>query len=105
MWGYDYDTSITGDCSFYICDENESVIYPVQFLTKGFHYTFVFDTFVFMQVFNEINARKLGEFEYNVFEGFFNNMLFLFILIFTVGMQFLFVAVGGKAMRCAPLTW
>jgi len=50
------------------------------------HYTQVFNTFVFMQIFNEINARKLGAHEYNVFEGFFNNWLFLGILIFTSGM-------------------
>lgn len=28
---------------------------------KGFHYTFIFNTFIFMQVFNEINCRKIGE--------------------------------------------
>jgi len=30
-------------------------------------YTMLFHAFVFMQVFNEINSRKLGEKEYNVF--------------------------------------
>ena len=51
----------------------------------------IFNTFVFMQVFNEINARKLGEKEYNVFKGFFNNWLFLSILIFTIVIQIVMV--------------
>lgn len=39
----------------------------------------VFQAFVFMQLFNQINARKLGDKELNVFTGFFNNGLFLFV--------------------------
>ena len=31
-----------------------------------------------MQLFNQINARKLGDKEYNVFAGFFSNKMFLF---------------------------
>jgi magnesium-transporting ATPase (P-type) len=54
---------------------------------KCYHYTMIFNTFVFMQVFNQINARKLGVYEYNVFRGFFNNWLFLFIMIVTIGVQ------------------
>lgn len=38
--------------------------------------TIVFNTFVFMQVFNEINCRKLKSEELNVFKGFFNNLIF-----------------------------
>jgi P-type Ca2+ transporter type 2B len=48
-----------------------------------------------MQIFNEINARKLGEKEYNVFHGFFNNLLFLFIVLSTIGIQMLMVEYGG----------
>ena len=47
-------------------------------------YTIVFQMFVFCQVFNQINARKLGEREFNVFENFFNNAMFIFILVLTV---------------------
>jgi len=31
------------------------------------HFTMIFNTFVFMQVFNEINSRKLAAYDYNVF--------------------------------------
>jgi len=51
---------------------------------KGVHLTMFFNIFVFLQVFNEINARKLKSSEFNVFKGFFNNPLFLFVLVFTV---------------------
>lgn len=68
------------------------------------HYTILFHTFVFMQVFNEINSRKLGEKEYNVFHGFFNNLLFLFIMIFTIVVQCLMVQYGGQSLRTVPLS-
>jgi Ca2+ transporting ATPase len=54
---------------------------------KTLHYTLIFQTFVMMQVFNEINSRKLGVHDYNVFKGFFNNWLFLIIIIFTIVVQ------------------
>lgn len=71
---------------------------------KALHYTMVFHTFVFMQVFNEINSRKLGEREFNVFEGFFNNWLFQFIIALTIVVQILLVQYGGIPVRSVPLT-
>jgi hypothetical protein len=58
-----------------------------------------------MQIFNEINSRKLGEFEYNVFAGFFNNILFIVIIIATIIVQVCMVQYGGQPVRCYPLTW
>jgi len=57
-----------------------------------------------MQLFNEINARKLGEKEFNVFAGFFNNFLFLGILIATMIIQYLLVQYGGPSVRTTPLS-
>jgi len=34
-----------------------------------------------MQIFNIINARKLHADEYNVFENFFNNFMFIAVMI------------------------
>ena len=48
------------------------------------HYTIFFNIFVYLQVFNEINSRKLKQEEKDVFEGFFNNPLFLYVLIGTI---------------------
>eukprot|EP01132_Coremiostelium_polycephalum_P002350 gene2350-2898_t len=66
------------------------------------HYTIIFNTFVFMQLFNEINSRVLGN-ELNPFKYFFNNPLFLGVLVFTVGIQIVFVTFGGEATSTAPL--
>lgn len=49
-------------------------------------YSFLFNTFIFMQVFNEINARKIAN-EFNVFEGFFDSPIFASVLIFTLVIQ------------------
>uniref|UniRef100_A0A9J8DEG1 Calcium-transporting ATPase n=1 Tax=Cyprinus carpio carpio TaxID=630221 RepID=A0A9J8DEG1_CYPCA len=50
------------------------------------HYTIVFNTFVMMQLFNEINARKIHG-ERNVFDGIFNNMIFCSIVFGTFVIQ------------------
>merc|ERR1719171_1818329 len=62
------------------------------------HYTFIFNVFVFMQLFNEINCRKLFG-EINVFEGFFANPLFLVIWFGTVIVQVVGVQFGGRWIR------
>lgn len=70
---------------------------------KCLHFTYVFQVFVFMQVFNQINARKLLEGEKNVFEGIFRNMLFIYITFFTFGVQMAMVEFGGKVVESYPL--
>jgi len=44
------------------------------------HLAIMFHTFIMMQVFNLVNCRKLGIKEYNIFERFTNNWLFVGIL-------------------------
>lgn len=46
------------------------------------HFTIIFNTFVMMTLFNEINARKIHG-QRNVFEGIFTNPIFYSIWIFT----------------------
>ncbi|XP_053544040.1 plasma membrane calcium-transporting ATPase 1a isoform X3 [Ictalurus punctatus] len=67
------------------------------------HYTVVFNTFVLMQLFNEINARKIHG-ERNVFDGIFNNLIFCFIVFGTFIIQFVIVQFGGKPFSCVALT-
>jgi len=62
---------------------------------KTYLYTMIFQIFVFMQLFNQINARKLGAREFNVFAGFFNNGLFVFIAGLTFVVQIAMVNYGG----------
>ncbi|KTF81390.1 hypothetical protein cypCar_00024257 [Cyprinus carpio] len=61
------------------------------------HYTIIFNTFVLMQLFNEINARKIHG-ERNVFDGIFSNPIFCSIVLGTFAIQF-----GGKPFSCSPL--
>jgi hypothetical protein len=58
---------------------------------SGKHYSIFFNTFVLLQIFNEVNARKLKSNELNVFKNFFNNPLFLVILVLTLAIQMLCV--------------
>jgi len=64
------------------------------------HYTLIFNSFVWMQLFNEVNCRKLKG-ECNVFEGIFNNPIFCTILVITSVLQVFIVQYGGKAMHVA----
>ncbi|XP_001362733.1 plasma membrane calcium-transporting ATPase 1 isoform X2 [Monodelphis domestica] len=67
------------------------------------HYTIVFNTFVLMQLFNEINARKIHG-ERNVFEGIFNNAIFCTIVLGTFVVQIIIVQFGGKPFSCSELS-
>ncbi|XP_059673170.1 plasma membrane calcium-transporting ATPase 1 isoform X15 [Gavia stellata] len=67
------------------------------------HYTIVFNTFVMMQLFNEINARKIHG-ERNVFEGIFNNAIFCSIVLGTFVVQIIIVQFGGKPFSCSELS-
>ncbi|KAM6321444.1 plasma membrane calcium-transporting ATPase 1 isoform 9-T9 [Aegotheles albertisi] len=67
------------------------------------HYTIVFNTFVMMQLFNEINARKIHG-ERNVFEGIFNNAIFCSIVLGTFIVQIIIVQFGGKPFSCSELS-
>ncbi|XP_042195745.1 plasma membrane calcium-transporting ATPase 2 isoform X4 [Callorhinchus milii] len=66
------------------------------------HYTIIFNTFVLMQLFNEINARKIHG-EKNVFEGIFRNPIFCSIVFGTFAIQIVIVQYGGKPFSCTPL--
>ncbi|XP_032378790.1 plasma membrane calcium-transporting ATPase 1 [Etheostoma spectabile] len=67
------------------------------------HYTMVFNTFVLMQIFNELNARKIHG-ERNVFEGVFNNPIFCSIVLGTFIIQIVIVQFGGKPFSCVQLS-
>lgn len=63
------------------------------------HFTFLFNTFLWMTIFNFINARKLKD-EINVFKGITKNMLFIVIVITIIVLQILIVSFGGSIMNC-----
>ena len=51
-------------------------------------YTIVFNVFLMMQLFNMINARKLGERQFNIFADLFNNWMFIAIYVIMWIVQF-----------------
>lgn len=60
-----------------------------------------------MQLFNQINARKLGKKddpEFNVFKGIMDNYWFLGISGITFALQLAIVFFGGRPLRTVPLT-
>ncbi|XP_071351412.1 plasma membrane calcium-transporting ATPase 2-like isoform X3 [Trachinotus anak] len=67
------------------------------------HYTIVFNVFVMMQLFNEINARKIHG-ERNVFEGIYRNPIFCSVVLGTFALQIIIVQFGGKPFSCTALT-
>ncbi|XP_055454035.1 plasma membrane calcium-transporting ATPase 4 isoform X1 [Psammomys obesus] len=67
------------------------------------HYTIVFNTFVLMQLFNEINSRKIHS-EKNVFAGIHHNIIFCTVVLGTFFCQILIVELGGKPFSCTSLS-
>ncbi|KAJ6501168.1 Ca-transporting ATPase, partial [Mycena vitilis] len=58
--------------------------------------TLVFNAFVFAQIFNSINCRRLDR-RLNIFEGISKNWYFIAITLIEIGGQFLIVFIGGAA--------
>ena len=71
---------------------------------NGYHFTIFFNIFVYMQVFNSINARKLQKNEYNVFTGILGNWLYLLIQGIIIVGQIILVTFGGRAVRTHALS-
>ncbi|RGB37817.1 hypothetical protein C1646_621667 [Rhizophagus diaphanus] len=65
--------------------------------------TFIFNTFIFLQIFNEINCRKLDN-KKNIFEGVLANKFLMIIFVIMVVGQFLIVQFGGAAFQVEPLS-
>ncbi|KAB8233552.1 uncharacterized protein BDW43DRAFT_275482 [Aspergillus alliaceus] len=64
--------------------------------------TIIFNTFVWMQIFNELNNRRLDN-KFNIFEGVHRNYWFMGINLLMVGGQILIIFVGGAAFSVTPL--
>lgn len=65
--------------------------------------TMVFNTFVWMQIFNEFNNRRLDN-KNNIFEGIHRNYYFIGINVVMFAGQIAIIFVGGKAFGIVPLT-
>ncbi|CAL9088040.1 probable calcium-transporting ATPase 8, plasma membrane-type isoform X2 [Musa acuminata AAA Group] len=65
--------------------------------------TFIFNTFVFCQVFNEINSREMEKI--NVLHGILSNWIFVAILTSTIIFQVIIVELLGPFASTKPLSW
>ena len=74
----------------------------LKYLGPGEKQTLIFNTFVWMQIFNQYNSRRLDN-KFNIFEGMFSNYFFLGIQVIIVGGQLLIIFVGGAAFSINPL--
>ena len=63
------------------------------------HFTFIFTTFVLMQIFNMITARKIHD-EWNIFEGVHKNIIFMAIWVLIVGGQVIITQFGQRVFVC-----
>jgi Ca2+-transporting ATPase len=63
--------------------------------------TVIFNSFVWMQIFNIFNNRRLDN-KLNVLEGILRNWFFIGIVVMIIGLQVLIVFVGGRAFQIKP---
>ncbi|RKP10508.1 PMCA-type calcium-translocating P-type ATPase [Thamnocephalis sphaerospora] len=66
--------------------------------------TVVFNAFVFLQIFNEFNCRRIDD-SLNFMRGICSNYAFLTVQVFVVVGQFLIVTFGGIAFKTVSLSW
>lgn len=64
--------------------------------------TIVFNAFVWMQIFNEFNNRRLDN-KFNIFEGIHRNYFFIGINAIMIGGQVMIIFVGGRAFSIKRL--
>ncbi|TLS30199.1 hypothetical protein PpBr36_03259 [Pyricularia pennisetigena] len=64
--------------------------------------TLVFNTFVWLQIFNEVNNRRLDN-KLNILEGVLKNYWFLGVNLIMIGGQVLIIFVGREAFKIVPL--
>lgn len=68
------------------------------------HFTIIFNTFVFLQVFNEFNAREIGD-TFDPVGSLSQSPMFLWVIAFTIIAQWLIVEYGGDFTQTYPLSW
>jgi magnesium-transporting ATPase (P-type) len=80
---------------------------PVMFNCEdgsSHHFTILFNAFVFCQVFNEFNAREIGD-VFDPLRSLDKSRMFLMVIAFTVIAQWCIVEYGGDFTQTYPLTF
>lgn len=66
------------------------------------HFTIIFNAFVYCQIFNEFNAREIGD-DFHPFRNLGKNPMFIGVILFTVTAQWVIVQYGGDFTQTTPL--
>lgn len=67
------------------------------------HFTIIFNAFVFCQIFNEFNAREIGD-RFDPLRSMSKSPMFLLVIAFTFVAQYLIVEYGGDFTQTTPLS-
>lgn len=100
MFGITYDLI---NAPYYLTSDSTQLSMLTTHRTT--HYTFLFNTFMMMNIFNQFNCRKLGLKEYNIFSRFFNNLPFIIIVAGEFVATWAMVTFGGVIFRTTPLSF
>ncbi|KAL3668044.1 hypothetical protein V7S43_006914 [Phytophthora oleae] len=104
------DTCWSLSCDDYTKNSSSVLDYPVACLDDSCsaydyrHYTIIFNTFVFCQLFNEFNARKTNN-DWRVFNGLVANPLFIMIIFITLIVQVLLAELGGDFIKTSGISF
>lgn len=63
--------------------------------------TIIFNVFVWMQIFNELNCRRLDN-KFNIFVGIHRNWFFIVINLIMIGLQIAIIFVGNRVFDIDP---
>lgn len=83
--------------------KGEDYLYYDYSLYKRQSMTKIFNCFIFLQIFNFINCRKVGANDFNVFESFFHNGWFLGIFFGTFTFQIIFCCYFPGISKTEPM--
>lgn len=70
--------------------------HPQELINKLEIDTLIFNVFVWCQLFNQVNSRRLDR-HWNIFHNFHKNLWFMCIMLIEIGCQVLIIYVGGAA--------
>ncbi|EFC45475.1 P-type II calcium ATPase [Naegleria gruberi] len=89
----------------YLCYDGKCLATAVgDYSASEVNNTIVFNAFVFCQLFNELNSRKINN-EWNIFESIHKSWMFIVIFFFTGIMQAIIVQFCGRFTNTVPLNW
>lgn len=95
IWDLDYKRTMPADAPKEDWTANEEA--------KSHHLTLVFNTFVFLQLFNEFNCRVIQPTRLNIFANIFSNFYFLLVVIGAGVLQVFFVEYTRNFMQVYPI--